>query len=94
MKEVHKGMKITNAEFDAAAKDLQEALEKNGAKPDDEKAVMAAVEGTRKDIVEEAKPGDKDKLAPADKDKTAVPEKDKAAPPEKDKPAPPAEKDK
>jgi len=108
MKEVHKGMKITNAEFDAAAKDLQEALEKNGAMPADEKAVLAAVEGTRKDIVEEAKPEDKDKPAPADKDKVTIPEKDKAAPPEKDKPAdkdkvtipekdkavPPADKDK
>ena len=98
MKEVHKGMKITNAEFDAAAKDLQEALEKNGAKPDDEKAVMAAVEGTRKDIVEEAKPEDKDKdkvtIPEKDKDKPIPADKDKVTIPEKDKPAPPAEKDK
>ena len=94
MKEVHKGMKITNEEFDAAAKDLQEGLEKNGAMAADEKAVMAAVEGTRKDIVEEAKPEDKDKpKAPEDKDKPAAPEKDKPAAPEKDKPAAP-EKDK
>src|SRR5207248_8917254 len=32
--------------------DLKKALEKNGAKADDVKAVLAAVEGTRKDIVE------------------------------------------
>jgi|SRR5579884_3566848 len=52
MKEVHKGMKITDAEFDALAADLKKALEKNGAKPDDVKAVLDAVNGTRKDIVE------------------------------------------
>ena len=39
MKEVHKGMKITNEEFDAAAKDLKDALMKNGAKADDVAAV-------------------------------------------------------
>ncbi len=100
MKEVHKGMKITNAEFDAAAKDLQEALEKNGAMPDDEKAVMAVVESTRKDIVEEAKPPEKDKVTIPEKDKAAPPEKDKPEAkdkvtiPEKDKAAPPPEKDK
>ena len=100
MKEAHKGMKITNAEFDAAAKDLQEALEKNGAKPADEKAVMAVVEGTRKDIVAEAKPPEKDKVTIPEKDKVTPPEKDKPAAkdkvtiPEKDKPAPPPIKDK
>ena len=108
MKEAHKGMKITNDEFDAAAADLKEALEKNGAKADDVKAVLAAVETTRKDIVEEAKPeetpkppADKDKPAATDKDKPALPPPpppppppDKPAPPEKDKPAPPTDKDK
>src|SRR5262249_7890975 len=34
MKEVHKDMGITDAEFDAAAKHLKDALEKNGAKAD------------------------------------------------------------
>ena len=78
MKEVHKGMKITNAEFDAAAKDLQEARWRRTAPcPTDEKAVMAAVEGTRKDIVE-------DKAAPP----PTPPDKDKPAPPDKDKPPP------
>src|SRR5207244_4698193 len=35
MKEAHKGMGITDAEFDAAAADLKIALEKNGAKKAD-----------------------------------------------------------
>jgi len=55
MKEVHKDMGITDAQFDAAAADLKEALEKNGAKPDDIKAVLEIVDSTRKDIVEPAK---------------------------------------
>lgn len=54
MKEVHKGMKITDAEFNALAGHLQTALEKNGVKPADVTAVMTAVGGTRKDIVESA----------------------------------------
>src|SRR5439155_1035428 len=49
---VHKGMGITDAEFDAAAGHLQKALEKNGVKPDDVKAIMSVVGTTRKDIVE------------------------------------------
>jgi hemoglobin len=52
MKEVHKGMKITDKEFDALAADLRKVLEQNGVKPEDVKAVLDAVEGTRKDIVE------------------------------------------
>ncbi len=61
MKEAHKGMKISNEEFDAAAKDLKDALEKNGAKADDVEAVMTAVGGTRKDIVEAKEPEEKTK---------------------------------
>jgi hemoglobin len=56
MKTVHKGMAITDAEFDATVADLKTALEKNGVKADDAKPVLAFVEGTRKDIVEKAKP--------------------------------------
>jgi hemoglobin len=52
MKELHKGMGITDAEFDAAAADLKKALQNNGAKPADIELVLKAVEGTRKDIVE------------------------------------------
>jgi hemoglobin len=53
MKEVHKGMSITKAQFDAAAGHLEDALKKNGAKPDDVKAVMAVIASTEKDIVEQ-----------------------------------------
>ncbi len=56
MKEVHKGMGITNAQFDASVADLTVALEKNGVKHDDIEAVLGAVEKTRKDIVEGAAP--------------------------------------
>src|SRR5262249_48353624 len=52
MKEVHKGMGITDAQFDASVADLKKALEDNGAKEPDIKAVLAAVEKTRADIVE------------------------------------------
>jgi hemoglobin len=52
MKEVHKGMGITTAEFDALAADLKKALEQNGVKPAEIADVMKALEGTRKDIVE------------------------------------------
>jgi hemoglobin len=52
MKEVHKGMGITDAQFNALAADLKTALDKNGAKPTDRDAVLEAVGSTRKDIVE------------------------------------------
>jgi hemoglobin len=52
MKAVHQGMGITGAEFDALAGHLQAALKKHGAAEADIKAVLDAVGGTRKDIVE------------------------------------------
>jgi hemoglobin len=52
MKEVHKGMGITNEEFDAIAADLKRALAKNGVKAADADALLTIVETTRKDIVE------------------------------------------
>lgn len=51
MKEVHKDMAITDDEFSASVDDLVKAMEKNGVKEEDIKAVRDAVEGTRKDIV-------------------------------------------
>ncbi len=51
MKEVHKDMGITDAEFDASKEVLKTVLEKNNVKEDEMKAVLGAVEGTRKDIV-------------------------------------------
>jgi truncated hemoglobin YjbI len=52
MKTVHEGMGITDAQFDALAADLKKALEKNGAKAEDAKALLDIVKKTRKDIVE------------------------------------------
>ncbi|HLJ96420.1 MAG TPA: group 1 truncated hemoglobin [Gemmataceae bacterium] len=52
MKEVHAGMGITDAEFDALAADLAKALAKNGAKKPEIDAVLAAVAATRNQIVE------------------------------------------
>src|SRR5262245_5482254 len=49
---VHEGMKMTDAEFDACVADLKKALEKNNVQPNDVKAVLAAVESKRADIVE------------------------------------------
>jgi hemoglobin len=54
LRDVHKGMGITEAEFDASVADLRKALEKNGINDEDVKFVLAAVEGTRRDIVEKA----------------------------------------
>jgi hemoglobin len=55
MKDVHNGMGITNAEYDALGKHLEKVLEKNGARPRDVNAVLKAVESLRPDIVEEKK---------------------------------------
>jgi truncated hemoglobin YjbI len=52
MKDVHKGMAISDAEFNALAGHLKNVLEKNGVAPDDIKAVLEAIESTRKDIVQ------------------------------------------
>jgi hemoglobin len=68
MQEAHKGMHITDKEFDAAARRLENALKQNGVKEAEVKELMALVEGTRKDIVEKKggeTPGDKDKPAGA-----------------------------
>lgn len=63
MREPHKGMGITNAEFDAAVADLRKALEGRGVKSAEAHDLLQIVEGTRKDIVEpkaspEKKPGE------------------------------------
>jgi hemoglobin len=54
MKEAHKGMGITNEQFDAFAGHLKAALEQNGVAPDDVAAVLGAADSTRKEIVEPA----------------------------------------
>lgn len=70
MKEIHKGMEITDEQFDALAADLKSVLEKNGVKPDDVKAVLEAVGKTRKAIVEEKKPESKAETRPETKPRT------------------------
>ena len=52
MKEVHQGMGITDAEFDALAGHLKTALERNGARPEDVAVVLKVIGSTRGDIVE------------------------------------------
>jgi hemoglobin len=52
MKAAHKGMEITNEEYDALVKDLKEALKKDGVKEEPAKELVDLVEGLRKDIVE------------------------------------------
>jgi hemoglobin len=62
MKEAHKGMAITDAEFDALVGHLKAALVKNGVKADDVAVVVAAVGSTRRDIVEGPAPSPEVKL--------------------------------
>ncbi len=52
MRVAHAGMKISNAEFDALAADLDAALRAGGASDADRKAVMDFAGDTRVDIVE------------------------------------------
>lgn len=73
MRKSHKGMNITDAEFDAAAAHLRKALERHGARAADVQDLLEIVEDTRDEIVEgKGKDGDK---APA-----PAPAKDKKAP--------------
>jgi hemoglobin len=67
MKDAHKGMAITNAQFDALVADLKQAIDKNNVKAADRDAVLAAVEGTRKDTVEDKKDDGKKVDMPAPK---------------------------
>ncbi len=87
MKEIHKGMGITDAEFNAAGAALAKALEKNDVAPADIKALMAIVGTTRADIVEGKKPeDDKPKEKPKDdedKPKEKKPKDDEDNPKEK-----------
>lgn len=56
MKTAHKGMGITDAEFDAAGAHLKKALEKHKAAPADVDALMNSLGAMRKDIVEPGAP--------------------------------------
>lgn len=65
MKKVHKGMGITDAQFNAAAAHLKKAMEKNKVAAEDVKHVLDAIGSYRKDIVE---PKKKDEKKPEDKE--------------------------
>jgi hemoglobin len=51
MPAAHRGMKITDAEFDALGADLKATLDKFQVPAEAQKALLAVVETTRKDIV-------------------------------------------
>jgi len=53
MKQVHNGMKITNAEFDAAVGDLKATLDKLHLATAEQKELLAIVESTRPQVAEE-----------------------------------------
>jgi len=59
MKELHQGMGITDAQFDASVADVKRALEKNKVQPQAAQELLRLVEGTRKEIVKPRKPGAK-----------------------------------
>ncbi|HEX8877744.1 MAG TPA: group 1 truncated hemoglobin [Phycisphaerales bacterium] len=49
---VHKGMKITNDEFDAAVGDIKASMDRLSIGPNEQRDLLAIVETTRKQIVE------------------------------------------
>ena len=52
IREIHEGMKISDAEFDAIVADFRKALDGSGADPADIDAAMEQVYQTRSEIVE------------------------------------------
>lgn len=52
IREIHEGMRITDAEFDAIAADFRTAIGRSGADPADIEAAMERVYATRSEIVE------------------------------------------
>jgi len=53
MKEAHQGLKITNAEFDAAVGDLKASLDKLRIGTDEQKELLAIIESVRPQVVAE-----------------------------------------
>ncbi len=53
MKEVHGGMHVTNANFDAAIGDLKASLDKLGVPTEEQKELLAIVESTRPQVSSE-----------------------------------------
>lgn len=52
IREIHKGMRISNQEFDAAIANFQQALVENGVSPELVQTAVAMVKATRSHIVE------------------------------------------
>ena len=51
MPDAHKGMNITDADFDALVEDLQKALVADGVKDQEQKDLLGALAGLKPDIV-------------------------------------------
>jgi hemoglobin len=54
MKDAHKGLEITNKDFDALVRDLAKAMDKNKVAEDDKSTILKVLETMRKDVVEKA----------------------------------------
>jgi hemoglobin len=52
MKDAHKGLEITNKDFDALVNDLAKAMDKNKVAEEDKKIILKTLETMRKDVVE------------------------------------------
>jgi hemoglobin len=52
MKNIHKGMQISNSEFDAAVGDLKATLDKLQIPTEDQKELLSVIESTRPQVVE------------------------------------------
>jgi hemoglobin len=52
MREVHRGLHISNAEFDAAVGDLKATLDKVGVPTEEQKELLAIIESTRPQVAE------------------------------------------
>jgi truncated hemoglobin YjbI len=86
MKKVHKGMGITNEQFDAVAGHLKKALEKNNVSSQDAATVLAAINTYRTQIIEPKKPEDKKPVDKKPEDKKPVDKKPVDKKPEDKKP--------
>lgn len=53
MREVHKGLRITNNEFDAMVGDIKASMDRVGVARREQRDLLAVVETTRKEIVEQ-----------------------------------------
>jgi hemoglobin len=53
LKVAHEGMKITNSEFDAMVGDIKTSMDKLGTRTREKRELLAIIETTRKQIVEE-----------------------------------------